>query len=478
MTSRVLPQEGAASRWSGNISLSGSGLARAGRNTLDLLEHTGLWVNRRVDTIKFVDEHLARHRISVDFQLPPGLEKVFAADPGAQLIPVTVVRRSSDLERFDVKHDDGNDLPLVNRFLAARLGAVALREKAERVLGASPSDELVRLLVAVATDPPNDDADPSIVEALIDPRSAAWFSPNLRNSFRERRVLCSDDGFCNLVALLALGSPVMVSLQARAGRRQIIKVGWDEWISESGSVRADQTQSLRHRASLSLGFTDTVTALDMSLIGGAGAHHVQIEAPVEVELTTVELKGFKPRDRLTPEVLDRGSDEPEPIYLIRQRGPLRRVQLYLDDTPDVAMGSLRAELRGSHGGFMRGALAAAFLVTATLWLYFLRSDEIARQTSSASVLLLVPGLLAAYIVRPGEHLLARKLRRSWRWLLTVDGVLALISAAAFVAYAPGPNAEGTEIPRILGMIWLICAVFATAILGVLIGSWWRSRVKD
>jgi hypothetical protein len=142
------------------------------------------------------------------------------------------------------------------------------------------------------------------------------------------------------------------------------------------------------------------------------------------------------------------------------------------------MGSLRTELRGSHGGFLRGALAAAFLITAMLWLFFLRADSIAGQTTSASILLLAPGLLAAYIVRPGEHLLARKLRRPWRWLLTFDGILALLAAAAFVAFSPGSNVKDPDAPEVLSLVWLLCAILASAILAILIASWRRSRVAE
>ncbi len=477
------PGSNRADNWKHNIALTAAELARAGSSVLELLEAADLWVNRRVDTIRFVDEHLARHQLSVDIRLPMDVEPVLEPLGGqaVSFVPLTVLRRRADLVRFDLKDEKGHDVPLINRFVSARVSTMALKVAAERILERDISDHLLRLFAGAATDSPRSLADPSIVRALIDPRSMEWFGPAVRDSLADRRLLASDERFCNLVSLFAIGSIVLVPLADSLGRRRIIKIGWDEPLSAGGEIDISdrpkrRPQALRRRLSAAFGFSDTLASLDMSLVGGAEAHHVQIEAPPEVELSSAELKAFSPRDRLNPGMIDRPISAPIPTYVKRETGPTRRAHIYLDNTPQIGMGSLRTELRGSHGGFLRGALAAAFLITAMLWLFFLRADSIAGQTTSASILLLAPGLLAAYIVRPGEHLLARKLRRPWRWLLTFDGILALLAAAAFVAFSPGSNVKDPDAPEVLSLVWLLCAILASAILAILVASWRRSRV--
>jgi hypothetical protein len=74
------------------------------------------------------------------------------------------------------------------------------------------------------------------------------------------------------------------------------------------------------------------------------------------------------------------------------------------------------------------------------------TDAVVQQpSSSTSLLLLAPGLVAAYLLRPGEHAIARKLLRAARFFLIASTAMAFTAAATLIALYPGPAAPGVEL---------------------------------
>jgi hypothetical protein len=75
-------------------------------------------------------------------------------------------------------------------------------------------------------------------------------------------------------------------------------------------------------------------------------------------------------------------------------------------------------------------------------------DTLVNQASSAtSILLLVPGLTAVYMARPGEHPLATRLLRFPRIVLAISGLCSFLAAGALLLLGPTPS----EVDRIDGL---------------------------
>jgi hypothetical protein len=98
-------------------------------------------------------------------------------------------------------------------------------------------------------------------------------------------------------------------------------------------------------------------------------------------------------------------------------------------------------MRAERRGLLFGAWVAALLIAAMLTFFGLVTDPLIRQpSSSSSLLLLAPGLVAAYLLRPGEHAMARKLLRAPRLFLILEAAMTFAAAAVLVAlYPPTPK---------------------------------------
>jgi hypothetical protein len=116
-------------------------------------------------------------------------------------------------------------------------------------------------------------------------------------------------------------------------------------------------------------------------------------------------------------------------------------------------------------GFRRAAMAVGWLTTLLLVLFALRADNVLGEAQTASaLLLLVPALIAGFLIGPGEHPMTRHLLRGPRALTAAVGLLALIATAALLTL-PEPHANTA--PESLVVIWTLEAG-AAAVLAVLL----------
>src|SRR5581483_2034278 len=93
-------------------------------------------------------------------------------------------------------------------------------------------------------------------------------------------------------------------------------------------------------------------------------------------------------------------------YRASHRGFTRRAQLYFKSAHAVTSGGAFVGLRAERRGLVAGSVIASFLIAVTLGVFWRDADAVSRSSSATSLLLLAPGLVAAYLARPGEHALA------------------------------------------------------------------------
>ena len=94
--------------------------------------------------------------------------------------------------------------------------------------------------------------------------------------------------------------------------------------------------------------------------------------------------------------------------------------------------SVRLRLGPAAGGAVLAMFLTSLIVVALLWVVEGRLADLDGQTSAA-VLLLLPALLAAHLVRPGQHAFATRLLRGVRCLSLVVGVCAIVGATVIGA---------------------------------------------
>jgi hypothetical protein len=113
------------------------------------------------------------------------------------------------------------------------------------------------------------------------------------------------------------------------------------------------------------------------------------------------------------------------------------------------LGTAYIALMVQKRGFVRNAAFATGLLTLMLLAYWIRlGDAIALGGASLTLLVLVPGLFAYLVVRPGEHALARRFLRGMRQIVRISALLPLLGAIALVVNGKvlAENAGGGHVP--------------------------------
>ena len=478
--------------WGWAAELTSEELERFAPASLELLRRGNDWVNRRVETIELIDDRSVRLQVSVDFRLPEHL-------PGAlelvgertHFVPLTYLPRRTDLTYFDVKDEDGRSLPLLNRTDNGMITGAILGLAAERALdrsgarsrGVELAADLRAYLAGIPTQPT--DVAKGLVRTVLNAENRqAYTDPAVA------RIVLRDAWLRALLAVCVSSSVVHVPLVARGGQRRILKISWEErWRTKSPvEGRRGGTRAMRglRTASRWMGWRPYSPFLERPHIGDAESYHVQIAVPPDVEMTEAGLVTAPPAWALnTLFVGTRRPPKPPEDETSRRfepfaRGFTQRAHLYVDQSHQHRIGFLWIRLRASRQGFLSGAVLTAMLVTAVLTLFAFRADAIVGQSEpAAALLLLVPALIAGFLVRSGEHAMSRRLLTGPRRLTTVLAALPLLASALLVAMPadePPPIVEfvagdRSEASPVTEVGWDVLATTSLVVTLLLVASW-------
>jgi hypothetical protein len=319
------------------------------------------------------------------------------------------------LAHFDLRDEDGRALPMLTRSQNAQTAAEVLASMAETLLGHEPLDLLDKRLRIV---PAGDD---DVAEAVAnDLRAVADQELALRRNeteaaraARATKLPRDDWRYIEEVATLLTGPYrrvlgeltanflLLTPITPEPGRRRVIKLAYDEPFEAVGG-------NLRSLA-VALGFAHARVELQVTTAAKARTYHCELVAPADVEIREAVL------------FATRGQGEGDAFH-----GSRGRVHLLMTRVSPDAVGFVLASLRARRSGFLRAALLTSALATALLALGFWRFSLVsARAEASAPLLLLAPGLLAAYLLRPGEHALASALLLGVRAMVLLSGFCAV-----------------------------------------------------
>jgi hypothetical protein len=437
------------------------------------------WVNRRVETIKLLDVDTVAVRISIDFRIPTDLPGAIKLGTGeTYVLPLTVLPRRRSLAYFDVTDEGGRSLPMLTRQENARITGTILIAAAQRALAEAPAGvELSAQLLAYLASIPTRGTHGAraFVEPVLEPENDLLYP-----DARVPEILLVDQDFRNLLGLCASCSFVHVPLDARPGERRIIKLSllspWDP----TGAAEAEKNRKARWARRFRdlatwLGWRAEVRMLIMPQVGNAESFHAQISAPDRVEFTEAGMRNKEPAEfvkematKAPPLPAGPPPDDPNDTRGYQQfiGGIAKRKHIYIESSHAHRGGIIWVRFRVARHGFLRAAVAVGWLTALLLFAFALRGENVLGEAqTAAALLLLVPALIAGFLIGPGEHAMVRHLLRGPRILTALIGGLALVATAALLTL---PAAEPSPaVPESLLAIWRIEAG-AAALISVLL----------
>lgn len=427
------------------------------------------WVKRRVEQLEILDTRAVRWRISIDFEVPIEAPVLYVGSEEFRLVPIATLPKG-DLVSFDLRDERDEALWLPTSDENNRRLAPALVVRARRVLrqDALPRNLEQDLMRIVATPPSNheDAYRPfAVAAALIDVRpfeeevretskrlyqnrfwhfrkrwraSRDWAraqdalrEPMAAKLMAEQALgdldkdvrtaayrLMSDRVFRSLLEELAQNYIVHVAVRAEPMTRRIIK------LTSERNVTFWSRKSKRRRLLQSLGWR--CWPLDVLIGGRGGSHHLEVAAPTGVDIVRIVARPADRRERRAP--VHRTGFSPHVHISIPGTSPLRyRTTLYV---------------RTSRSGWLFASLLVGILIAAVLMLgrhrltvFYASNGTVSPEAGIAATLLLtLLGVIALWLIRPGEHPLASRLLFLVRGLIFIDVTALLVGTGDLVLH--------------------------------------------
>jgi hypothetical protein len=392
-----------------------------------LLRNPRAWVHRRVETCAFVDDRWSRRWISIDCTPPEQIEGQSTVGL-LDCVPLALLAKRP-LRGFDLRDADGRALSV--------LTSDENTEISYRALAGFAGSLIEEEIEQVVLDDLRDIVSPSRTATLRGLASmyGATEEKSKSPATKQRRQLISHGAFASTASELGENFLLLTPLCGELGVRRIYKYGFEDPLERQSDVWRGTAARL--------GLTAARLVLELPAARSAGSFHCEIEAPPDLEITKAKID----RDVIFQANLA-GLDHKESRRKKRQAAALNR-SLEPRDGGGIARAHLRLPrtdleigprptaivwLRSRRIGFLRPALVTCLLTSALLIAARQRLAVIEKEVEPASTLILIiPGLLAAYLSRPGEHALASSLLVGVRVMLALCGLCAVTAAALLLA---------------------------------------------
>jgi hypothetical protein len=374
------------------------------------------WIHRRVEQVVYLDQATSRRRISFDFSVPRA-----SARPGHPIYVPLAQFAKQPLTNFDLIGTES--MPMLTTEENAAISTAVLMALA-RLRRPEEIDSIVE----------------RYVPRLVRSTNARDTQEALARIFPRRlevgRTLMANVPFRTLAFELSRNFILYVGLRPdQAGERCIVKLAYD------AAEPPPSPKTMRERG----GWKAVEDQFPVANAGSAASYHVELVAPEDLHFTRGRFVGRR-EGRVVSHRIERSA---------------RRVHFHLSDL-DRSLGLVFVTLR-ARSSMLTGA--ALFAVLSTLALLFVRlrlHEFIKGQNFDAVVaaLLTVPGLLAAYLTRPGEHSTLSAFLAGVRLMATAVAVIAL--AAAFTLFA---GYSERALQTIYDVLIALSALFAIGLVG-------------
>lgn len=391
-----------------------------------LLDDPEDWVHRRVESAVFLDASSIKRRVSVDFDMPTD----DASGEQVSLVPLAVLDKRP-LVDLDVRDESGSAYPVLNAdenafaawSLLSRVVAGVLSVMAP---GQAVPKKLLDDLKLVVSGAPSEAADKvTALQKLEDP---------LLNRALNLSV------FVEYAHLLAARFLLLVETPNDERHRRILKFSYTEQFEP---VRGRTTRRLFE----TVGWRATEATVDVPGVGESQSFHFEFQGPPGLQVQSAQLFCANPNDK----------DDPGRVHQGRVVGS--RAHIYTSDEDLSVDGTASVWLRPGRPGLLRASLATAAVVS-VLFAFFLWDSRITqvRHGLTLPLLLAAPGLVASFIVRPGEHGMTTDL---------LAGVRACIGLIALCAYTGAIGLAGEVSDKTLYCLWAVLGIVAALCLTAL-----------
>jgi hypothetical protein len=415
--------------------------------TVPLLLQPKHWINRKVETIEFVDDRRVRRHVSVDFTLPDleGLPVQAASGRPLAFVPLVQLRKQV-LRRFDIFDEAGAAVPMLTAQQNGRIARRLLRQLAGDALApAWPRRKMLELLDRIAgTD-------------ASDARAALWeievaAAPAEGLPELELAELWEHPAARPLMEDLADHFVLFVVIDARAGDRRVLKFVYDGELARASEPAGELLDRWRKKIEERLGLDPVVLSIEAAGIGAAHSYHVEVPAPPDLVITKARLVDPSSVEALCEP--DRASD---------------RVHLWTTSAKREQEGKIELELRVGPRGLYGAAVWISLLTTLLFGVGFVLRVAFAvhtRAEAAAAIVVVLPALFATYLWRPGEHPLVQRLVSGLRVMITAFAALSFVAAAVLAV----------EIHYWLRLlVWIIAFASSLAMGAIIVSGYLRSR---
>lgn len=404
------------------------------------------WLRRRVETVSFIDVDTVVRKTTLDVgmaevKISASACPLFEDRP---LVPLVLLKKEL-LVDFDLRDRQGAALAVVPREIDSFFAWSLLCVEARRVLGQDlttqsmvVSDHLRSL--AFNFPRPGDEAYDNTLHSWEIPGS--WSDSDRR----AWRTLLQDELFARLLRDFTFNFILMTQLEATSAI-QLVKFSYQQYLPYSELLWSER-----------LGIKPTELAIVAPSVGWVRSYHLRVEAPQDLRVTDVGLFRIQ-RDSST-------SPLPAESYEVRVSAEAAQIHTTSSIRPadHVVAITMRVPLFGYLRAVWLTSLAtAAILLVARILIDDVEAAMAERADAAVALLLVGPSLLAAYLVRPGEHAIASRLLRPIRYAVSGGGCLSYISAAVLVL-----GVQGDKLRLVWTCIATLAAIIAAAITIVVI----------
>jgi len=435
------------------------------------------WVRRHVETATLKNLQSARRRLTIDIMLPREPDcAVRDGDRNLYFMPVAILAKQPITSYIDFVDESDHSLSLLTREENGFVSLAAVEEAGRRLLGSDPLLPLRRAWAELIT---RDGLEAALALHIAEELSERWY-PQIVDEANSGYVW-----FVRTLRDLAANSLVWLPLHGHGGDRRIVKLRCevaagppklrprrDAVIRVNAMLDDGQLHPVEHiepgdgdprgalgriinRIGNTLGLTAMSVALTSPSIRGSNTYHLQLESPPGLEIQSLTLFADLQQRRVAPhELKTTVENDRDSAHLYLTGGEVKEMQ------PAVA------ELRVASRGFLSLSALSGLMIVAMLWAYNAAAPiDQARHSPEveAAVLLVVPVLLLAFVVRLGEHPYATRMLVGVRACMLALGLLAVADAAAIVAVKPSAWT--------LHHTWFVCAVLGSIVGGVLAFGW-------
>ena len=377
--------------------------------------------HRRVHKLEFLDTRAVRWRMSVDFDVPADAPVLEGSGPQRRLVPVATWGKG-DLVAFDFRDEQDASVPLMTSQWTSGLMARGLGGWAEVLFPDGPPGWVPRDLNGTVYEV--GELGEAAMEAGLDGDESA---------FRHQLAELAD----NFVVLVALASP--------PGTRRIVKLSFES------AVTFRRPQGVLRRLGMSMGLL--YWRLEVPFGGRGGSHYPEVTAPNGAGICKITAR---------PAV---SGEDSEPTAVTPGGAPHVSVRV------PAGSGRYAATIfvRVARAGWLTASWLVALVIAAVMavgWgnlaILFPKTAGPAQASTTASLLLAFLGLIATWLIQPGQHPLAGRLLIAARLLILADIAAVLVGTCNLVVHS------GRRPPDVL---WSVLAIFSIVIAALLTLTW-------